>query len=177
LELAVPLEVRMDHGWEQLPLEPGKEDAQVVQCVADSENLLQRNKDDILSHIQADAPNLQERLEEMVDRMKNMWRVATDDQKSAWNETKRQSFTAKELNTRLIDVMCSFESRWIPHEHCACQICWEGGLFHSEQIFKLARFCQSHEERSSCRLEECQRLLIYDIHESFGKTCLQTMHF
>jgi hypothetical protein len=117
-----------DAGWEELSLEPGKSERKVVQWVNHFQGLIDRNKEEILTAIQTDDPHLQEKLEEMVDRMKNIWRVAKEDQKAAWNEVRRQSFGNSELATRLIDVICSFESRWIPHDHCACPICWESGL-------------------------------------------------
>jgi hypothetical protein len=106
----------------------GESESQVMQWVVDFEGLLRRNKEEILGHIQADSPDLQERLEEMTDRMNNIWRVATEGQRSAWNEFRRQTFSTAELQAKLIDAICSFESRWIPHEHCACPICWESGL-------------------------------------------------
>jgi hypothetical protein len=90
--------------------------------------LINQNKEAIWTAIQTDDPHLQEKLEEMTDRMKSIWRAAKDDQRAAWNEAKRQSFGSTELATKLLDVICSFESRWIPHEHCACPICWESGL-------------------------------------------------
>jgi hypothetical protein len=117
-----------EESMKQLPVEPGKSEPQIIQWVGDFESVLRQNKEEIMSAIQIDDPNLQERLEGMVDRMKNMWRVAKDDQKEAWNEFKRQEFGNQGLATKLIDVICSFESKWIPHEHCACPICWEGGL-------------------------------------------------
>jgi hypothetical protein len=136
--MEVPLEIPLGEEWEDLPLEPGKSEPQIVQWVQDFDGLIRRNKERILGAIQADVPDLQERLEKMVDRMKNIWRVAKEDQKSAWNEVKRQSFDQNELATKLIDVICSFESRWIPHEHCACPICWEEGL--SQKLSNLPDF-------------------------------------
>jgi hypothetical protein len=32
------------------------------------------------------------------------------------------------MNTRLVEILASFESRWIPHTNDACPICWEQGL-------------------------------------------------
>jgi hypothetical protein len=63
----------------------------------------------------------------MADRMKVIWRKATETQKAAWIERRNLSFGNSLLNTSLLDVICSFESRWILQEHCACPICWEGG--------------------------------------------------
>jgi hypothetical protein len=99
-----------------------------VQWVHDFQGLIEQNKEIIWTAIQTDDPHLQEKLEEMTDRMKSIWRAAKDEQRTAWNEAKRQSFGNTELETKLLDVICSFESRWIPHEHCACPICWESGL-------------------------------------------------
>jgi hypothetical protein len=123
---AIPIQaVPIDHGWDQLSLEPGKSDSKVVQWVNDFQGLINQNKEAIKTAIKINDPHLQEKLEEMTDRMSSIWRAAKDDQKAAWNEAKRQSFGSEELRTKLIDVICCFESRWIPHEHCACPICWK----------------------------------------------------
>jgi hypothetical protein len=138
LQTVTPIVLDLSRAYEQLPLDPGESQPQMIQWVADFESVLRQNREEIMSPIQTDDPNLQERLEGMVDRMKNVWRVAKDDQKELWNEFKRQKFGNEELATNLIDVICSFESRWIPHEHCACPICWEGGL--SQKLSNLPDF-------------------------------------
>jgi hypothetical protein len=96
--------------------------------VADLDRLMAENKEQVLEIIRTDAPDAQLRLEEMADRMKNMWSHASDNEKATWNELKKATFGVTDIHTKLLDVICSFESRWIPREHCACPICWEGGL-------------------------------------------------
>jgi hypothetical protein len=113
--------------WETLSLEPGKADPPVFQSDNDFQNVIDRNKEILRSALQVHEPHMQELLEEMTDRMRETWRAAKEDQKTLLNEAKRQTFGSTELSTKLVDVVCSFESRWIPHEHCACPICWEGG--------------------------------------------------
>jgi hypothetical protein len=56
-----------------------------------------------------------------------MWQCATHDQKKQWNIRKAATFGQDLLNTRLIDIICSFGSRWIPQTHCTCPICYEEG--------------------------------------------------
>jgi hypothetical protein len=124
--------VPTDEGWADLSLEPGKSRPQVTQWVTDFQGLIDRNKETILTAIQTNDEHLQEKLEEMVDRMRNIWKAARGDQKKAWNEVKGQTFGSMDLHAKLIDLICSFESRWIPHEHGACPICWEAG---SQQRF------------------------------------------
>jgi hypothetical protein len=142
----------MDEGWQQLSLEPGKSDPQIIQWVNDFQGQIDRNKEEILTAIQVDDPRLQEKLEEMTDKMRTIWNAAKEDQKAEWNEYRRQNFGSAELQTRLIDIICSFESRWIHHEHCACLICWESGV--QQRFSNLQDFCEPYEEHSSCGLEE-----------------------
>jgi hypothetical protein len=124
--------IPVDQDWDLLSLEPGKSHPQVFQWVTDFQSLIDRNKETVLTALQTHDEHMQEKLEEMVDRMKNLWKAANEEQRAAWNETKRQTFGTTDLQTKLIDVICSFESRWIPQEHCACPICWESG---SQQRF------------------------------------------
>jgi hypothetical protein len=127
MQLAVPLDIYMDATWGLLPLDPGKDDKAVFQWCVDMEGLLNRNREEIYAHTKRNGPDLQERLAEMAERMKNMWAHASEDQRATWIELKETTFGANELHTKLLDVICSFESRWIPQEHCPCPICWEGG--------------------------------------------------
>jgi hypothetical protein len=127
MQLAVPLDINLDAGWETLPIDPGKGDKEIFQWVQDLEGLIARNREEIIAHIARNDDSLQGHLEEMAERMKSMWEHATADQRATWTELKRTTFGANELHTKLIEVICSFESRWIPQEHCACPICWEGG--------------------------------------------------
>jgi hypothetical protein len=57
--------VPIDHGWDQLSLEPGKSEPKVVQWVTDFQGLIDRNKETILTAIQIDDAHLQEKLEEI----------------------------------------------------------------------------------------------------------------
>jgi hypothetical protein len=121
MQVAVPLDTNFDATWEALPLDPGKDDKTVFQWVSQLDSLLNRNREEITAPIARNGPDLQEKLEEMAERMKNMWAHATEDKRATWTELKRTTFGASELHTKLLDVICSFESRWIPQEHCACQ--------------------------------------------------------
>jgi hypothetical protein len=127
MQLDVPLDINVDATWGLLPLDPGKDDKTVCQWCTDIESSLNRNREEIYTHVMRNGPDLQEKLEEMAERMKNMWMHASEDQRATWTELKRTTFGANELHTKSLDVICSFESRWIPQEYCACPICWEGG--------------------------------------------------
>jgi hypothetical protein len=127
MQLAVPLELNEEAEWASLPLDPGKGMETVPQWCADMESLINRNREEIIEYTVRACQNLQGKLENMTERMKAMWTHATNDQKADWLEMKKQTFGNTELHTELLDLICSFESRWIPHEHCACPICWEEG--------------------------------------------------
>jgi hypothetical protein len=112
---------------EILPLETGKNLDQLRGWAADLEYQITQNADIIKPLIANNDPSLQGKFEKMAQHMKTIWEHATPEQRSLWNEMKRVKFGSSLLNTRLIDVICFFESRWIPQDHCACPICWEAG--------------------------------------------------
>jgi hypothetical protein len=112
---------------EDIDLEPGKEREELPGWMDDFEQQIAQNAEDISAKIARGDQTLQSELGKLVDRMRAIWSKATETQKAAWNERRRISFGTTLLNTRLLDVICSFESRWIPQEHCACPICWEAG--------------------------------------------------
>jgi hypothetical protein len=101
-----PLRVEFGQDWENPILDPGKADPLTFQWVSDFQSLIERNKDDLRTALQTHGPHMQERLEEMADRMKNIWRAAKDDQKAQWNEVRRQTFGTDDLSTKLLDVVC-----------------------------------------------------------------------
>jgi hypothetical protein len=125
---APQLQVEFGPDWVNPVLDPGKENPPPIQWVVDFQSLIDANKEKLCTALQVQDPHLQEYLETMTDEMKQIWNAAKEEQKALWNETRRQTFGELGLSTKLIDVVCSFESRWIPHEHCACPICWESGL-------------------------------------------------
>jgi hypothetical protein len=127
MQLATPLDINDDATWGLLPLDPGKSEKTIEQSCTHMHGLIARNREEIYDHIRRNEPDLQERLDGMAERMKNMWTNATKDQKATWIELKAQTFGVTEFHTKLLDVISSFESRWIPQERCACPICWEGG--------------------------------------------------
>jgi hypothetical protein len=75
--------IPVDQDWDQLSLEPGKSHPQITQWVTDFQSLIDRNKETILTALQTHDEHLQEILEEMVDRMRNLWKAARDDQRAA----------------------------------------------------------------------------------------------
>jgi hypothetical protein len=131
-EISGRLEIDQGPDWESTIVDSGKIQLPSVQWVPDFERLIEENREKLRTALQTEETHMQELLEEMVDKMKSIWQVATEEQKALWNEYRRQTFGTQELSTKLLDVVCSFESRWIPQEHCACPICWENG---SQQRF------------------------------------------
>jgi hypothetical protein len=111
MQVAVPLELNESKMIESLPMDPGKSEQASPQWCVDMAGLIRFNKEAIMELIIREDPNLQQILEDMAERMKAMWKHATEGQKAAWVEMKKNSFGATELHTKPIDVIFSFESR------------------------------------------------------------------
>jgi hypothetical protein len=174
MQLAVPLDIRFDATWETLPLDPGKSDKETFQWVADLDGLMTRNREEIIAHIARNDESLQGHLEEMVERMKSMWTHATEDQKTSWMELKKTSFWTNELHTKLIDVICSFESRWIPQDHCACPICWEGGQ--TQKFSGLPDFVNHMRNAHKVGWKNVKDYWCMIFSRALGKTVFRTCH-
>jgi hypothetical protein len=110
--------------------------------------------------------------EEMTEKMKNIWTHATDEQRAKWTELKRTTFGANELHTKLVDVMCSFESRWIPQEHCACPRCWEGGQ--SQKFTALPDFVNHMKNTHNVGWRNVKDFWCMIFSRALGKTVFRT---
>jgi hypothetical protein len=112
---------------EALPIDPGKHLGELPQWCEDLEAEIAENADRLIQAIIRQDASLQEELDDLASCMKEKWLRATEEQKSAWREHKRQTFRKSGLDTRLSDIICSFESSWIPQSHFSCPVCWEQG--------------------------------------------------
>jgi hypothetical protein len=97
---------------EVIALGPGKVAEKLPEWCDDFERQIQENQERIIGEITANDQPLRRQLEEMASFMKAKWERASELQKEAWRTRKQTTFSAEGLNTRPIDLICSFESRW-----------------------------------------------------------------
>jgi hypothetical protein len=112
----------------------------------DLEDEIHQNQLHLLEVINRENADIQGELESLAACMKAKLERATQNQKEQWRMRRQQTFTETQLGTRLIDMICSFESRWTPHAHCACPLCREQDLS-PQQFACLADFTKHMKDK------------------------------
>jgi hypothetical protein len=63
----------------------------------------------------------------LITHQREKWARATEEKKQTWRVMKQEKFTRNPLNARLVEVLASFEVRWLPLEMDTCPVCREQG--------------------------------------------------
>jgi hypothetical protein len=118
--------------WENPPEDEGTRDSDLDQDTIAwesdfSEKMLQHGQQVVEMIGMEDGEIIRDSLNAMVRKKKAQWARVTKEQNELWQTWKSERLASHGLYRRLVDILLSFKSRWLPPVQHPCPTCWEQG--------------------------------------------------